>query len=167
MSSFKWGRSSLKRRANLCPTGQKVIDRALEITTQDISVFETLRTLSRQRALVARGASKTLHSWHLPGPDGKARAADVVAFTGRLSWDVSAMYKVCAAMVTAAQELGAKVKWGGCWRYCDELDASDLAGAISDYVKLRVSQGRKPFVDMAHFQFEEELEEEEEEEDDA
>lgn len=41
-------------------------------------LFETLRTLDRQRQLVARGVSKTLNSYHLAGRDGKARAFDVI-----------------------------------------------------------------------------------------
>jgi hypothetical protein len=43
-----------------------VVERAIQITTQDLRVQEALRTRERQTALVVRGASRTMNS--LSGP---------------------------------------------------------------------------------------------------
>jgi len=51
-----------------------VVERAIQITTQDFRIQEGLRTTERQAKLVARGASRTMHSRHLTGP-----AVDLVA----------------------------------------------------------------------------------------
>ena len=42
---------------------------AIQITTQDFRVQAGLRTPERQAALVARGASRTMHSRHLTWQD--------------------------------------------------------------------------------------------------
>jgi hypothetical protein len=55
----------------------RVVERAIQITTQDIRVQEDLRTRKRQAALVARSASRTMNSWHLTG-----HAVDLVALGG-------------------------------------------------------------------------------------
>jgi hypothetical protein len=38
-----------------------VVERAIQITTQDLRVQEALRTRERQTALVVRGASRTMN----------------------------------------------------------------------------------------------------------
>ena len=43
----------------------RVVERAIQITTQDFRVQESLRMHERQAALVARGASRTMNSRHL------------------------------------------------------------------------------------------------------
>jgi hypothetical protein len=50
---------------------------ATYITEFDLLVVEGARTLAKQKEYVAKGASRTLNSKHLPGPDGYARAVDL------------------------------------------------------------------------------------------
>jgi peptidoglycan LD-endopeptidase CwlK len=88
----------------------RVVERAIQITTQDFRVQEGLRTRERQAALVARGASRTMNSRTLTG-----HAVDLVALDGgEVSWQWENYFRV-AAMQAAAREFGAPVRWGGCW----------------------------------------------------
>ena len=52
--------------------------RALEGHGWEPIVAEALRTEAQQRVKVNAGFSRTMRSKHLPGPDGLARAADIV-----------------------------------------------------------------------------------------
>ena len=51
----------------------RVVERAIQITTQDFSVHDGLRTVEEQKALVASGASQTMNSMHRPQADGFGR----------------------------------------------------------------------------------------------
>lgn len=88
-----------------------VTRRAAEISTVDFQVTEGVRSLARQRELVARGASKTLRSRHITG-----HAVDVVAYVGsRISWEAPLYFAIRDAFVSAAHELGVTIRWGGDW----------------------------------------------------
>lgn len=49
-------------------------------TKLQIRIFETVRSPARQRQCLASGASKTLHSRHLPDANGLSHACDLVPF---------------------------------------------------------------------------------------
>ena len=56
---------------------------AIQVSTTDFMVNEGVRSIERQRQLVAKGASRTMNSKHLTG-----NAVDLVAVIGgRLSWE--------------------------------------------------------------------------------
>lgn len=106
-----------------------VTRRAAEISTVDFQVTEGLRTLARQKQLVAQGASQTLRSRHLTG-----HAVDVVAYVGtRISWELPLYFPIRDAFTRAAHELGVTIRWGGDW---------DGDGSTSD----------ESFVDSPHFE---------------
>lgn len=71
-------------------------------------VTEGLRTLARQRQLLAEGRSRTLNSRHLTG-----HAVDLV--DPEASYAPAAMAAIAAAMKAAAAELGYSITWGGDW----------------------------------------------------
>lgn len=84
-----------------------------------IRITEGLRTVERQKQLVATGASQTMNSRHLTG-----HAIDVVPVfdvnhDGKVSseelyhWPL--YYQLAPIMKEAAAELGVEVKWGGDW----------------------------------------------------
>jgi peptidoglycan LD-endopeptidase CwlK len=90
----------------------RVVERAIKITEADFRVIEGLRTLTRQKQLVAAGASKTLNSRHLTG-----HAVDLVALVGgKVRWDWPLYPKIAAAMKRAAKELKVPLEWGGDWK---------------------------------------------------
>jgi len=75
-------------------------------------VTEGLRSLDRQRELLAKGASKTLNSRHLTG-----HAVDLaVRLDGELRWDWPLYGKLGVSVKGVAVGLGVSVVWGGDWR---------------------------------------------------
>jgi len=158
--SFRYGAKSERKLKELDDKMVCICRTALAILSErgivDATIFETLRSIRRQEYLFKTGKSKTLNSKHFAfGSTGKSKAVDIVAWVGRPSWNVESMHEVCRAMVLAAQASGYRVKWGGVWKLCNELDAEDLRGEINKYVEERRAIKRKPFIDMAHFQLEE------------
>lgn len=99
------------------PDLAKVIERAAALSSIDFTVLEVVRTLARQKELVAKGASKTMKSRHLPGADGKSRAVDIAPLDGgQVSWAWPMYHKLAPVIKQAAKELGIPIEWGGDWR---------------------------------------------------
>lgn len=89
-----------------------VVERASRISEVPFVVTEGLRSLDRQRVLVASGASRTLRSRHLHG-----YAVDLAAkIDGQVRWDWPLYAKLNDAMQAAADELDVPIIWGGSWR---------------------------------------------------
>ena len=85
----------------------QVVLLAATICPVDISVIEGLRTIERQRDLVAQGKSKTMNSRHLNGG-----AVDL--WDGR-SWDKEAFKPIIEAMEEAGRRLGVNLTGGYTW----------------------------------------------------
>ncbi len=95
----------------------KVIERAAALSSMDFTVLEVLRTKARQQELVAKGASRTMNSRHLAGPDGKSRAVDIAPMDGgQVSWSWPLYNKLAPIIKQAAKDLGIPIEWGGDWR---------------------------------------------------
>ena len=91
---------------------QRVVRRAIQVTSVDFAITEGLRTPERQRELVAAGASRTLNSRHLTG-----HAVDLAPIIGgKISWDWPPFNELARAMKAAAAELRVPIVWGGDWR---------------------------------------------------
>lgn len=109
---FSLGRTSRQRLVGVHPDLVKVIERAIEITPVDFTVLEGLRTVARQKRLVASGASKTMRSRHLTG-----HAVDIAPLEGgKVSWAWPLYYQLAPAVKRAAAEVGVPIEWGGDWR---------------------------------------------------
>ena len=127
----------------------KVVCRAIEITDTDFGVVQGLRTEEEQKALVAKGASKTMKSKHLEG-----RAVDLMAFVdGRGCWELSVYDNIAEAVQQAATEEGVQIRWGAAWNISDirEWDGT-MEEAMNYYVDTRRSEGKRPFIDAPHFE---------------
>ena len=81
------------------------------------TVTEGLRTIERQKALVAAGASKTMKSRHLTG-----HAIDLAAMVDfdndgdlDIRWDWPLYAKLADAMKQSAKTLTLPIEWGGDW----------------------------------------------------
>ena len=145
---FRLSHASLAKLedARVDPRIRLLVKRAIELTETDFVVFETMRTLERQRELVAKGVSKTLDSYHLTG-----HAVDLVPWiAGRAQWQAPACLDVALAMRAAAIEAGLSVTWGGTWQRLDRLGSTraELSLAVRQYTN-RVPHG---LVDLPHFQ---------------
>ena len=110
--TYVLGRRSLSRLGGVHNDLVKVVKRAIAISEVDFTVLEGLRTLDRQKTLVANGASTTLNSRHLTG-----HAVDLGAWVdGEVSWHWPHYHKIADAMKQAAEELDVKIEWGGDWK---------------------------------------------------
>jgi peptidoglycan L-alanyl-D-glutamate endopeptidase CwlK len=148
MPNFKLGVRSLQELEGVHGDLVLVVKRAIEITPIDFSVVDGLRTLEEQKVYVAKGASHTLKSRHLTG-----HAVDLVGYIGnKVRWETELLCKVATAMRAAAQELDVSIRWGGNW----DVDLKSTEGStedlIQDYIRKRLEQGKKPFVDAPHYE---------------
>ena len=147
--SFKLSQRSIDRMDGVDERLVRVVQRAIELTEVDFGVIQGLRTIEEQEALVAKGASKTMKSKHLDG-----YAVDLMAYIGsRGTWELNVYDEVADAMKQAAQEEGVALRWGAAWHIHDIRDwEGTMEEAMNDYVDLRRSQGRRPFIDAPHFE---------------
>lgn len=147
MAPFYLGTRSLARLSGVHADLFRVLKRAIQLSTVDFVVVEGLRTLSRQKLLMASGASQTLKSNHITG-----RACDLVPCVGRtISWSTPLFYPVALAMKQAGDELGVKLRWGGCWNKTMDQWA-DPGKALDRYVADRRKIGLRSFIDCPHFE---------------
>jgi len=144
---YALGKRSKDRLLGVDPRMVAVVEKAITISEQDFSVICGLRTAQEQEALVAKGASQTMKSKHLEG-----LAVDLMAYIDGGRWELNLYDEIADAIRKAAIELGVKVRWGAAWhKTLNEWDgtAEDL---MNEYIDLRRSQGRRPFIDGPHFE---------------
>ncbi|MDC1446390.1 M15 family metallopeptidase [bacterium] len=147
--AFKLSKRSTGRLDGVDEKLVAVVKRAIELTKVDFGVTEGLRSVETQRSYVAAGKSQTMKSKHLNG-----RAVDLVAYIGSaVSWELNLYDDIANAMRVAAIELDVAIKWGAAWSVGDirDFDGS-MAEAMNEYIDLRRSQGRRPFIDGPHFE---------------
>jgi peptidoglycan L-alanyl-D-glutamate endopeptidase CwlK len=152
--SFKLSKRSLDKLKGVHPALVSVVKRAIQLTKVDFGVTYGVRSLEEQERLVATGRSQTMASKHLIQKDGYAHAVDLVAYIdGNVSWELNVYDNICDAMAIAAEELDVAIKWGAAWSEGDIRYYKDTAeDAMNDYIDLRRSQGRRPFIDAPHYE---------------
>ena len=140
---------SREKLSGVNPELAGTVKRALELSPIDFGVTEGIRSLERQKELVARGLSQTMNSKHLTG-----NAVDLVAYISKkICWEMSAYDELGDAMKQAAKETNVAIRWGGAWHIRDiRLHEGPMEDATNAYIDLRRSQGRRPFLDGPHFE---------------
>ena len=115
-----WSARSLKNLAGIHPDLRRALDRALKDSPIDFVVIEGLRTVARQKQLVAAGASTTMNSRHITGhavdicplldidKDGKIETEEM------FSWPLMAKLNAHIAAAAAAEKV--PLTWGGLWK---------------------------------------------------
>lgn len=153
---FVLGARSRAELQRVHPDLVRVVQRAIQITTQDFTVHDGIRTLADQRELVRRGASQTLNSKHLPQADGFGHAVDLVPWLlGQPRWEWPLIYPIAAAMWQASAELGIPVRWGGPWVALHAIKGgkpADMEAAVNAYGAAQRAAGKKAFTDGPHFE---------------
>lgn len=147
--AFKLSKRSLSRLEGVNPKLVTVVTTAITMSKIDFGVICGLRTIEEQRELVAKGASQTMKSKHIDG-----NAVDLMAYIGsRGSWEMNLYDDIADAMKIAADEHDIQIRWGAAWHIPDlrEWDSS-MQDAMNEYIDLRRSQGRRPFIDGPHFE---------------
>ena len=134
------------RLAGVHPDLVRVVRRAAEGGAL-FRVEEGLRTVERQRQLVAKGASQTMASRHITG-----HAVDVLPLVdGQPTFDWQYYFPLADAFRAAAIAEGVPVVWGGAWGQEMAQYATAKAGQAA-YVARVKEAGRKPFLDGPHFE---------------
>jgi peptidoglycan L-alanyl-D-glutamate endopeptidase CwlK len=136
------------RLAGVHPDLVRVVRRAAEGGAL-FRVVEGMRTVERQRDLVAAGASQTMNSRHLTG-----HAVDLAPLVdGAVSWDWKHFYPLADAVAHAARAEGVPIIWGGAWgRLVHDWPKGGAKQAQAAYVAERRAVGRRPFLDGPHFE---------------
>tara|TARA_Y100000114_G_C11746412_1_gene321856 strand:- start:820 stop:1287 length:468 start_codon:yes stop_codon:yes gene_type:complete len=151
---FKLSQKSLDKLNGVHPDLVKTVERAIELTDTDFGVIYGVRDLETQKRLFSTGKSQTMASKHLIQDDGYSHAVDLMAYDGsNPSWDIVDYDNIANAMKKASEEVGSSIKWGASWHIdniCD-FDGS-MEEAMNEYIDLRRSQGRRPFIDGPHFE---------------
>lgn len=108
----KFSARSEKNLVGVHPDLVRVMRAALQDAPLDFMVIEGLRTIERQRQLVAKGASQTMRSRHLTG-----HAVDIAPVVGgTIRWDWPLFHRLAPAVKLAAAEAGVPLEWGGDWK---------------------------------------------------
>ena len=147
--SFKLSQRSLDRLDSVDPDLIKVVKYAIGVTKVDFGVIEGVRTLEKQKELVAAGASKTMNSKHLKG-----LAVDLMAYVGgRGCWELNVYDDIADAMKQGAIEYGVPIVWGASWHIRNIADwEGTMEEAMNDYIDTRRKEGKRPFIDGPHFE---------------
>tara|TARA_R110000796_G_scaffold45899_1_gene111014 strand:- start:33 stop:410 length:378 start_codon:yes stop_codon:yes gene_type:complete len=106
--TYNLSNKSLQKLEGVHPDMVDIVKLAISLTGQDFSVGEGLRSVARQKKLVATGKSTTMNSRHITG-----HAVDLFPYP--LSWDWEYFYPIADAMKAAAKELKIDLEWGGDW----------------------------------------------------
>lgn len=97
---YRLGTKSMKNLVGVHPYLAFAVMKAIKVTSQDFSVVEGVRTMSRQRELVANGSSKTFNSYHLYG-----LATDLVPFVnGKMTWEDKYFKEIHNAMESVIEK---------------------------------------------------------------
>ena len=103
---------SISRLVDVHPDLVRVVHRAAAMSDLDFTVLEGLRTLARQKQLLAQGATRTLNSRHLTG-----HAVDLAPMIdGIVSWDWPLYHRLAKIVKAAAAQENVPIVWGGDWR---------------------------------------------------
>ena len=106
------GPRSLSRLEGVHPDLVRVVKKAAALSDLDFTVLEGLRTVERQKQLVAQGASKTMNSRHITG-----HAVDLAPMiAGEVRWDWPLYHKLAKIIKSAAADEKVPLQWGGDWR---------------------------------------------------
>lgn len=147
--AFKLSNKSLQRLDGVDSRLVEVVQFAIQVSGIDFAVTEGLRSVQRQRELVAKGASQTMKSKHIDG-----LAVDLAAYVGdRISWELSLYDDIADAMKLAATELDVAIRWGAAWNIPDirEWDGT-MQDAMDFYIDTRRKEGKRPWIDAPHFE---------------
>jgi peptidoglycan LD-endopeptidase CwlK len=147
--SFKLSQRSLDKLEGVNPKLVAVVQKAILLTKIDFGVTYGLRTVEEQEKLVAAGRSQTMKSKHITG-----HAVDLMAYVdGKGCWELNVYDDLADAMAQAARDEGVAIRWGAAWHINDiRMYKGTMEQAMMDYIDLRRSEGKRPFIDGPHFE---------------
>lgn len=125
--SIVLGTRSLSRLEGVHPDLVRVVKKAAALSDLDFTVLEGLRTVERQKQLVAQGASKTMNSRHITG-----HAVDLgVLIDGSVRWDWGLYLRLGEVMRAASLNEKVPIRWGGTWKLLSAIEGPITAKILS------------------------------------
>lgn len=119
---MKLSKQSIDNLTGVHPDLCDVVQAAMLTGIMDFRVAEGVRTIERQKELVAQGASRTMNSKHLIQPDGTGHAVDLYPVPIDMVkvhngvWYELVRFGVLAGIIkTIAANKGVKITWGLDW----------------------------------------------------
>lgn len=155
--SYSLGPKSIAELRGVHPKLVQCVKLAMARTVVDFAVHDGLRTVEEQREYVRRGVSTTMNSMHRVQASGYGHAVDLVPYlNGKLRWEWEPIYRIAAAMCSAARELRLPLRWGGVWDRSFPADfkstSADMRLQVDAYVRRRQAMGKRAFIDGPHFE---------------
>lgn len=148
MPKFTLSPRSIKELQGVHPDLVALVQKAIQICSQDFAVHDGMRTAAEQRQLVGAGASQTMDSRHITG-----HAVDLVPYVnGKLRWEWDPIYVIADAMRIAARQLGTPLRWGGAWDVDFTASTEAPEDLVAGYVTRRRQQGLRAFIDGPHYE---------------
>lgn len=121
------GQRSLSRLEGVHPDLVRVVKKAALLSDLDFTVLEGLRTVERQKQLVAQGASRTMNSRHITG-----HAVDLAPMIGgAVSWDWPLYHRLAEVMRAASLNEKVPIRWGGTWKLLSAIEGPITAKILS------------------------------------
>lgn len=122
MRKFSFSQNSLKRLDGVHPHLVNIVQDVMAMQIMDFSVAEGVRTVTRQKELVAAGKSKTMRSKHIIQADGYGHAVDLYPFPINMAavnrGDAREIYRfgmLAGLMLSAAKKRGIIIRNGADW----------------------------------------------------
>ena len=147
--SFKLSSRSTAKLDKVDSNLVAIVRMAILETKVDFGVICGLRTIEEQKVLVDKGVSQTMDSKHISGS-----AVDLMAYVGsRASWELNLYDDIADSMKKASKLVDVPIRWGAAWHIKDIAKyKGTMEDAMNEYIDLRRSQGRRPFIDGPHFE---------------
>lgn len=125
--SIVLGQRSLSRLEGVHPDLVRVVKKAAALSSLDFTVLEGLRTLDRQKQLMAAGATKTMNSRHLTG-----HAVDLAPMIGgTVRWDWPLYHQLAEIVRSASISENVPIRWGGTWKLLSAIQGPITAKVLS------------------------------------
>lgn len=155
---YALGRHSLRELEGVHPDLVRVVERAIQISEQDFTVHDGIRSAEDQHTLHLAGSSpykdgyKNISRHQRQPGDNFGHAVDLVPYIGgKLRWEWEPIYNIALAMRQASEELGVPIRWGGCWQRLDH-DRRHPRQMVKEYVARKRAMGKRAFNDGPHYE---------------
>lgn len=117
--TYRFSETSTRRTMGVHPILVERAERVLSYGVIDLTVLKDggVRSEGVQRALVDKGASKTMESHHRPQTDGFGHALDIAPYP--IDWDNLYRFAIVGSLMFRAaseDEYDVPMVWGGHWR---------------------------------------------------
>lgn len=143
MGKFKFSQFSLDRLEGVHPKLVMIVSEVMAMGVMDFRVVEGVRTVSRQKELVAAGKSKTMLSKHLVQRDGFGHAVDLFPYPidmGKVNkgdFRECGRFAVLAGLVKAVSHShNVNITWGGDW----DGDGETLDHTFMDFPHIQIEE---------------------------